>query len=188
MEPLIIFFVGKPGSGKGTQTKLLAEKTGWSIFAAGDIFRKIVAEDTPVLRKVKTEMEAGLLMPHWLAMYLYLQALFSIPENEGAIFDGFNRKVPEAELIVDSLRWLARPFSIIHLAVSDDAAQKRLAERSKVSGRVDDHAVERRFKEYYEYTEPAIEIFRIAGVLTEVNGEQSPEKIAEDILAALHIE
>ena len=188
MEPRIIFFVGKPGCGKGTQAKMLAEHTHWPIFTAGELFRQIVAEDTPVLKKIKSEMNTGLLMPHWLAMYLYVQALFSIPENTGAIFDGFNRKVPEAELIVDSLRWLARPFSIVHIAVSDSIAQERLVERSKVSGRVDDHSIEKRFEEYYEYTEPAIEIFRTAGVLIEVNGEQTPEEISTNIRSALHIE
>ena len=188
MDKPIVFFVGKPGSGKGTQVKLLAERTHWPIFSSGDLFRKIAAEDTPILKKVKSEMNAGLLMPHWLAMYLYLQALFSVPIDTGAIFDGFNRKIQEAALIVDSLRWLARPFAIIHIAVSDEVAQRRLEERSKSSGRVDDHAIERRFKEYYQHTESAIDIFRTAGVLIEINGEQSPDEIAANVRTALHIE
>src|SRR6185437_3141553 len=87
-----IFFVGKPGCGKGTQAKLLAEKTGWAVFAAGKLFRGISHENTPVGRKVKEENDAGLLQPHWFAMYLYLKSLFSIPDDASAIFDGFNRK------------------------------------------------------------------------------------------------
>ncbi len=187
METRTIFFVGKPGCGKGTQVELLSQRTGWSIFASGKLFRDIARGDTPVGRKVQVENYAGVLQPHWFAMYLYLKSLFSIPEGQSAIFDGFNRKVPEAELIVDSLKWLERPFTILHVAISDDEARKRLALRKKVSGREDDNFVEERLEEYRKYTEPAIEVFRKVGVLIEINGEQTPEKIAEDIKAVLKV-
>lgn len=182
-----IFFVGKPGCGKGTQAKLLAEHAGWPVFASGKLFREIAAEDTPVGRKVKVENDAGILQPHWFAMYLYLKSLFSIPDNRGAIFDGFNRKVPEAELIISSLTWLERPFSIVYINVSDEEVHRRLDSRKHTSGRADDHVVEERLKEYKAHTEAAIETFREAGVLIEINGEQPSEAIAHDILTALDL-
>ena len=187
METHTIFFIGKPGCGKGTQAKLLAEQTGWPIFASGKLFREISQNDTPVGRKVKTENDAGMLAPHWFAMYLYLKSLFSIAGDSGAIFDGFNRKVPEAELVIDSLRWLNRTFFIFNIQVSDEEANRRLIGRKKIEGRADDSVVDERLKEYREYTEPAIEVFRKTGTLIEINGEQSPERIAEDIRAALNI-
>lgn len=185
MDTRTIFFIGKPGCGKGTQAKLLSEKTGWKVISSGSQFRAIATEDTSVGRKVKSEMEAGLLSPHWFAMYLYLKALFSIGSDEGVIFDGFNRKVPEAELVIDSLAWLGRPFSILDIRVSDAEVQKRLAKRKDIEGRVDDSAVDERLKEYRGFTEPAIEIFRRDGTLIGINGEQTPEQIATDVNAAL---
>ena len=185
MEANTIFFIGKPGCGKGTQAKLLSGKTGWPIFASGALFREIAKADTPVGRKIKTENEAGMLAPYWFAMHLYLDSLLSISDESGAIFDGFNRKVPEAELVINSLRWLDRPFKVFNIVVSDEEIRRRLAGRKVVEGRADDMAVDERLKEYYEYTEPAIQIFREAGVLVEIQGEQSPERISEDIHAAL---
>lgn len=187
METRTIFFVGKPGCGKGTQAKMLAEATGWPVFSSGALFRALEAENTPVGRKLKRENEAGLLSPHWFAMYLYLKSLFSIGEGASAIFDGFNRKVPEAELIISSLAWLARPFSIIHVAISDEEVHQRIEGRQHVEGRADDHAVEERMKEYYEHTAPAIELFRQAGVLVEIDGSPGPETIAADIRRALDL-
>lgn len=187
MDTRTVFFIGKPGCGKGTQAKLLSEKTGWRVMSAGNEFRAIAAEDTPVGRKVKLEMDTGLLAPHWFAMYLYLKALFSIGEEEGIIFDGFNRKVPEAELVIDSLTWLDRPFTILDIRVSDEEVHRRLAIRKGVEGRIDDSVVAERLKEYVEHTEPAIYIFRKAGAFVEVNGEQTPEQIAKDINAILGI-
>src|SRR3989344_2042955 len=178
MDTRTIFFIGKPGCGKGTQAKLLSQKTGWQVMSSGNQFRSIASESTPVGMKVKSEIDVGILSPHWFAMYLYLKALFSIPENTGVIFDGFNRKVPEAELIINSLKWLNRPFTILNIKVSDEEVQKRLALRKEEESRVDDAFVEERLKEYHTYTDPAIELFRKAGVLIEINGEQTREKIA----------
>ena len=187
METHTIFFIGKPGCGKGTQAKFLSEKTGWKVLTAGDQFRSLATEDTPLGRKVKSEVDAGLLTPHWLAMYLYLQSLFSVKDGMSVIFDGFSRRVPEAELIIDSLLWLNRPFTMVHLVVSDDEVRHRLALRKDKEGRVDDNAVEERLKEYHEYTEPAILKFSEADNLIEINGEQTPEAIAVDINVALGI-
>lgn len=182
-----IFLIGKPGCGKGMQAKLLSEKTGWAVFSAGKLFREIAQEDTPVGRKVKQENDVGLLQPYWFAIYLFFKTLFSLPTDRGVIFDGFCRKVPEAELVADSLRWLDRPFSIVHLVVSDDEIRHRIMLRKELESRADDSAVDERLKEYREYTEPAIEVFRKAGMLIEINGEQTREATAEDVCKALNI-
>lgn len=183
-----IFFVGKPGCGKGTQSKLLASHTGWPMFASGKLFREIAEQDTPLGRQVKEEVNVqGLLGPPWLAMYFYLKCLFTISNEQSAIFDGFNRKVYETELIVDSLRWFQRSFSVVHINISDDEVKKRIELRRQTSGRLDDQTVEQRLEEYEKYTKDAIAIFEKAGVLIEIDGEQTPEKIAEDIRAALQL-
>lgn len=187
METRTIFFVGKPGCGKGTQAKLLSAKTGWSTISAGKQFRAIALEDTPVGHKVKSQIDSGALMPHWFAMYLYQKALFALPADASVIFDGFNRKIPEAELIVSSLEWLGRPFTVVNIVVSDEEVRRRLVIRKETDGRADDSVVGERLKEYETYTAAAIEIFRKTGNLVEVNGEQAPEKIAEEIALALSL-
>jgi len=187
MDTRTIFFIGKPGSGKGTQAKLLSQVTGWPVFGSGEEFRKIAEEHTHVGKKVKQEIDAGILSPPWFAMYLYQKALFSIDEMQSVIFDGFNRKVPEAELVVDSLQWLGRPFQIVNVVISDEEVTKRLALRKLESDRVDDHFVPERLKEYNKFTNDAIETFRKKGVLIEVDGERSREAIAKDILKVLAI-
>jgi adenylate kinase len=187
MEPRTIFFIGKPGCGKGTQAKHLSEKTGWQIISAGNQFRTIATEDTPVGRKVKSTIDSGDLAPHWFAMYLYLKSLFGVDEKKNVIFDGFNRKVPEAELAIDSLKWLNRPFEVLEIKVSDEEVLRRLTLRKDIEGRVDDNAIEERLREYHEYTEAAIELFRKTGTLIEIDGEQAPEEIAANINTALAV-
>lgn len=185
METRTIFFIGKPGCGKGTQATLLSETTGWVVRSAGDEFRRIAALDTPLGQKVKSQMDAGILEPSWFATYLYLQFLFALGPSESAIFDGFNRRAEEALITLDSLRWLDRSCTVLAITISDEEVMRRLALRKEVEGRADDSVVAQRLEEYYANTEPAIAKLREAGVLIEVNGEQTPEAIAADIRKVL---
>ena len=182
-----IFFLGKPGCGKGTQAKKLSERTHWTVLSAGTQFRKIAAEDSPVGRKIKSEIDAGILAPHWFAMYLYQKALFSVPDGQSVIFDGFNRKPEEARLVVDSLKWLGRTFSVINLVISDALVRERVEIRSHSEKRGDEQSVETRLEEYNTYTEKAIAIFREEGTLIDIDGAQDPEVVAKRVAEALSI-
>jgi adenylate kinase len=186
-QPKTIFFIGKPGCGKGTQAKLLAEKTGWTVLGSGDQFRAIAKEDTPAGHKIKEEIEQGLLAPHWFAMYIYLKSLFGVSADTNVIFDGFNRKEAEARLIVDSMTWLNRPFVVLHIAVSDEEIRRRLEGRLQHAGRIDDNHVEKRLQEYETYTTRALEIFSNMDNLIEIDGGQAPDAVSRDIEAALGV-
>lgn len=187
MKTHTIFFIGKPGCGKGTQAKLLSEKTGWKATSSGDTLREMATLNTPVGRKLKEEMAAGLLMPSWVSTYLFLREVFSLPNEVSIILDGFNRKMHEALFNKEALAWLERPFSVVYLRVSDKEVRRRLALRKEIEDRADDHSIGERLKEYYAHTEPVIEMFRKGGVLIELDGEQTTEEIAAGINAALGI-
>lgn len=187
MELNTVLFIGKPGSGKGTQTALLSEVTGWPVIASGDLFRSLIKGDDHIAAKMRTEHEQGLLAPDWFATYLFQKSILPIRPEDGVIFDGFGRKVPEARTVIDVLTWLERPFKVVHVKVSDEEIRTRLSKRAEVSGRADDHAIEKRLEEYRVFTEPCIEVFRGAGMLVEVDGEGEVERIQQDIRSALSI-
>lgn len=187
MDTRTIFFIGKPGCGKGTQAKLLSEATGWPIIVTSDALREIAKGDTSVGHKLLETMNSGELVPSWFPTYVFLKSIFSLPEDGNVIFDGFNRKVQEAELVIESLEWIGRPFSVFHLHVPDEEVHTRIELRKKIEGRADDHKIHKRLEEYYANTEATLEVFRKAGVLIEVHGVGKPEDIAAEIKAALKI-
>lgn len=187
MELNTVLFIGKPGSGKGTQAKLLSEKTGWPVVASGDLFRALIKGDDHVARRMREEHERGLLAPEWFATYFFQKSVLPIREEDGVIFDGFGRKAPEAKIVIEVLTWLSRPFKAVHIKVSDEEIMDRLKKRSVVSGRADDHAVEQRLAEYRAFTEPALQVFREAGALLEIEGEGEVASIQEAIQKALNL-
>lgn len=187
MELNTVLFIGKPGSGKGTQSRLLSEKMGWKVVSTGDLFRAMAQEDSVVGRKTGEVIDNGLLMPPWFAIYLFQRAIFNAKADEGLIFEGSGRKPSEAELIVETLTWLGRPFKAVHIKVSDEDIVARLTGRRGEVARADDHEIERRLEEYRTYTEAAIDIFRKSGHLIEVDGTPAPEVIAANVRKELGV-
>jgi adenylate kinase len=187
MEKPIIFFIGKPGSGKGTQAKLLADVTGWPVVGTSGGMRELVAEGGTVGHKIRETMDAGLLMPYWIASYIYLKILFGLKEDSNVIFDGTSRTLPEAEIVSESLVWLGRPFHIFYLHVPDEEVHTRINLRKEKEARKDDHMVHKRLEEYYASTEAAVDLYRKAGVLTEIDGHRPPEIIAAEVRTILKL-
>lgn len=187
MSARTIFFVGKPGSGKGIQADLLSKKTGWPIIGISDGLRELIARGDAVGHKIKETMDAGLLTPDWLPSYVYLKSLFALREDQSVIFDGTSRTLAQAQIVADSVKWLGRDLSVIHLQTSDEEIRNRIALRKEKEGRTDDHehAIVTRIKTYYDLTHKVIEFFRESGILMEVNGEGTPEAIAEEVRKVL---
>lgn len=188
MEPRTILFMGKPGSGKGTQATLISKLTGWPIMASGDAFRAIAKEKSAVGEKVHTEMASGLLMPDWFAMYLFQKSVFSIPADSSVIFDGFGRKLPEAQMVANVLNWLGRKFQIVYINVSDTHILNRLEKRKGIEGRADDASVAKRLEEFRTHTEPSVAFFRTLGSVIDIDGEPDIETIHKDIVAKLNLQ
>lgn len=175
-----ILFVGKPGSGKETQAELLAQKTGFSVFSTGRRFREIRKEETNLGERVRETLDKGLLLPAWLASYLFQEVILKTDPAEGLIFEGTGRALSEAELFHNVAEWLGRPYVVLNLAISDDEAVLRQVAR----GRADSDTEEKvrvRLREYEKHTAPVMNFFKKQGVLTDVDGERSIEAIHEDV-------
>jgi len=176
--------VGKPGSGKGMQTKLLSEASGFKTFSTGDKFRELQKADTPLGHKIAEIMDRGSLMPYWFAAYLFQQAVLELGEGEGIIYEGAARKAPEAELFHDVMTWLDRPYKAIYLDVHDDEVKVRLLKRAGVENRADDNeeVIKHRLKVYQEEVVPAVDVFKKYGTILDVNGDQPIPDVHAEIL------
>jgi len=183
-----IFLFGRPGSGKGTQAKLLADKLGWSVFSTGDKFKALRDEASAIGGRVRETYDAGGLIPDWFPSYLFEETMLGLSHGDGVVCEGFPRTVGQAELTNQVLTWLSRPYAVLHLDVKEEEALNRMLERAKSEDRPDSNdeaKIRARFDTYRAQTEPVLDFFRTNGKLIEINGEQSREAILEDILKAI---
>ncbi len=125
-----VILLGPPGVGKGTQGVLLAEGKGWKHMATGDILRANRREGTPLGQEAQKYMDAGDLVPDELIVAMVKDALAALPQDQGVVFDGFPRTVPQAGALDLALEELSRNVDrVVVLEAEDAVLVKRIAGR-----------------------------------------------------------
>lgn len=183
--PPVFIVTGKVGSGKGTQADLLAELTGHKIYSTGGKFRELRLQDTPLGRRVAHDYDAGRWVEPWFVAYVITDALFSLKDGEGIIFEGSVRTMPEVEQFLKVVDWLELDYRVINLGIDDDTAIKRVCDRARGDSIDDEEKTRKRLVEFEERTGPVLAVFREQGKVIDVHGEQTPEEVHAEILQAL---
>ncbi len=131
---LVIILLGPPGSGKGTQAKLLAKKFKLEYLGSGNILRQRRKKGNFTGKRLKEVMRRGELVPSFVISRLLtdkLEELKNRPRLNGFILDGWTRILVEAELIDESLDWYEwqKNVKIILINISDKESFDRLTKR-----------------------------------------------------------
>lgn len=188
MFNLVIF--GPPGSGKGTQSLKVAEKYGLKHISTGDILRNEVLTGTEMGRKVKHIMTTGDLVSDELLFHILYNIFENNKDVKGFIFDGFPRTITQAHELNRRLTIRqSEVVNVISLQVNDKAVVERLLKRAKIQGRKDDNkaTIGNRLNIYNKQTKPLLDYYDKRGVLSSIDGENSIDKVFEDICQSVDI-
>ncbi len=130
-----VILLGAPGAGKGTQAQLIMEKFGIPQISTGDMLRAAVKAGTPLGLQAKGIMEAGGLVSDDLIIALVKERILQSDCNNGFLFDGFPRTIPQAEALLDAG---VNIDHVIEIDVADEEIVARLSGRRvhEASGRV----------------------------------------------------
>lgn len=133
MIPKNFVFIGRSGSGKGTQAKLLMKKFGnLRYISTGALFRDLAKAGTATSEKIGKILKEGGLPFDDLATMLWMHEIsFKVKENEGFIMDGAPRRLVEAQNLDRFLDFLDRKESAFHILIdiSRNEAFDRLTKR-----------------------------------------------------------
>jgi len=125
-----IVLLGAPGSGKGTQAKLLIEKFKIPQISTGDILREAVARRTELGKRAKQAMDAGDLVSDHVVLGIMQDRLTRPDARGGFILDGFPRNIPQAQALDAMLARLGKPLQLALLVDVDlQILMKRLTGR-----------------------------------------------------------
>jgi len=192
---LTAVFIGRSGCGKGTQATLFKEyikreygsDVPFLYVETGQRFRDFIQQDSFSSRRSQEVMKDNELQPSFLSTWMWASVFIDkMEENQHVVIDGSPRKVTEAQTLASALRFYGRHEPIIvHLNVSREWSKERLTSR----GRYDDNdeGIEKRLDWFQKEVAPAIEWFRNDGHFKylDINGEQSIEKVHQDIIDSL---
>jgi adenylate kinase len=210
-----VIFLGPPGSGKGTQAKVLAGKYGVPHLSTGDMLREHVAQGTPLGLKAKPIMDRGDLVPDSLVLKMVAERIERPDCSRGFVFDGFPRTVAQAKYLGELLKYhgFKQPF-VLHLVIGHTLLIRRLTGRRtcsiggeiynifdrppKVEGvcdndggvliqRPDDReeVIRQRLLAYDRQTTPLVSFYRRLGCLHEIDASKSVAEVEQEIAQAV---
>ena len=188
---LNIILFGPPGSGKGTQSQLLARQFGLTHISTGDIFRDELSRETALGMEAKKFMNQGLLVPDEIVIGMLGSKLDKSLEEgaKGFIFDGFPRTIEQAKAL-DRLIELKKMEidTVLALEVDEQELINRILNRGKTSGRADDNdeaTIRRRIEVYRNETEPVAGYYDEQDKLQRIKGTGSIEEINKKLAEAI---
>jgi len=183
-----IVFLGPPGSGKGTQAKLLSERLKVPAISTGDILRAAVRDRTPLGLQAQAIMEKGELVSDDLIVALIRERVAGRDARAGFILDGFPRTLEQGRALEALLAEVGEALSAaVNFGVPESALVERMLGRSKAEGRADDRpeTIRERLRVYREKTEPLVGFYRGRGLLAEVDGVGSVDEVSARVDEAL---
>ncbi|MDC1395236.1 adenylate kinase [Bacteroidia bacterium] len=186
---LNIILFGPPGAGKGTQSTKLIEKYELTHLSTGDVFRYNMKNDTELGVLAKSFIDKGELVPDEVTNNMVKDFLARNMNEKGFIFDGYPRTIAQGEALDLTLAELDSTVSMmIALEVEEDELVKRLKERGKTSGRIDDQdesTIRNRFKVYQEETSPLAVFYSDQEKYVGVHGMGSVDEIFDRLSHAI---
>lgn len=213
VKALVLF--GPPGSGKGTQAKLLTQSLQYPHISTGDMLREHIRSGTPVGSRVREILKAGQLVPDELVNEMVEERIGRYDCAKGFILDGYPRTLSQAQILTGWLDQKNIPQSVVHLSVDEDKLVSRLTNRRQcpqcgtlynvllkppiVPGRCDiegarlilrdddkEDIIRQRFEAYKKQTRPVLDFYRHRGRFFEIEAsDAAPEEICRSISAYL---
>lgn len=210
-----IVLLGPPGVGKGTQAKILSERTELAHISSGDLFRENLKNQTELGKLAQTYMTKGELVPDDVTIAMIRDRLSRPDCKNGAILDGFPRTPAQADALETMLQEFNGHVDIVpFVAADEDVLMERLTGRwtcranghifneksnppkndqlcdfdgSELYQRDDDKAetVKHRIEVYFDQTSPLISYYRDHGKLIEIDGTRPIDQVTQDLLAAV---
>ena len=204
-----IILLGVPGSGKGTQGKLISKEYNIPQICMGDILRHIAEGGDEESHKIKEILAKGDLVPDNLTLGLIEKRIKQKDCENGYILDGFPRDLNQAK----ELKKITEIDNVLFIHLSEKEVIERITKRRICSScgkiyhltynppkngkcecgrdleqREDDNeiSVKERLKVYHEMTEPVIEFYRKEGKLSYIEGENKIKEIFREIKKVLN--
>ena len=152
----IVWVLGGPGCGKGTQCDKIVAKYGFTHLSSGDLLREEVASGSDRGKSLTAIMESGQLVPLATVLDLLAEAMIKrLGGSKGFLIDGYPREVAQGE---EFEKAIAPCKHILYFEVSDATMTQRLLKRAETSGRADDNeaTIKKRLVTFHEHSEPVI--------------------------------
>lgn len=186
----VVFFLGGPGSGKGTQSDFIVRDFGFTHLSAGDLLRaEQEREGSQYGELIKEYIKDGKIVPSEVTIGLLSNAMADKLKETGSksgrfLIDGFPRKMDQAVLFEETVC----PSALtLFLECPEDVMLQRLLKRGETSGRSDDNveSIKKRFRTFVETSMPVVDYFEGQGKVVRISSVPPREEVYEEVKKGL---
>ncbi|KAI5969503.1 URA6 [Candida margitis] len=183
----VVFVLGGPGAGKGTQCDILVKERGFTHLSAGDLLRaEQIRKGSKYGELIAKCIKEGTIVPQEVTIELLKNAIKQHYEQGQTKFlvDGFPRKMDQALTFENTI---AKSSLTIFFECPEQVMLQRLLERGKTSGRADDNieSIRKRFKTFIDTSMPVVDYFDKQGKVIKVRCDHPVPVVAKQVLEAL---
>ncbi|XP_054714430.1 adenylate kinase isoenzyme 1-like [Uloborus diversus] len=153
----VIFVIGGPGSGKGTQCEKIVQKYGFTHLSTGDLLREECNSGSERGTRLVDIMKKGQLVPNDEVLALLKEVIQkNLSNSNGFLIDGYPREAGQA---VEFENQVCKCSFLLFFDVPDEVMKTRLMERGKTSGRADDNeeTILKRLDTFHKHTQPILD-------------------------------
>mmetsp|Transcript_36858 Transcript_36858/g.86227 ORF Transcript_36858/g.86227 Transcript_36858/m.86227 type:complete len:503 (+) Transcript_36858:104-1612(+) len=189
-KPQVVFVLGGPGSGKGTQCAKLVAMYDTVHLSAGDLLREEKASASKEADLINACIQDGKIVPVEITCRLIEKAmLVNLPPRDSSapptvfLIDGFPRNLDNLQGWTKVLRERVDVRFVLFFNCSEPVMRERLLERGKTSGRTDDNvaSIKKRFVTFEQETMPVVRDFKERGLVRSVDAHKDVESVFVDV-------
>jgi UMP-CMP kinase family protein len=180
----VVYVLGGPGSGKGTQCANLVKEFGFDHISTGDILRQEAKNDNnPQKETIANFLAEGKMCSSEMLVQMVKENFKNRPKNARILLDGFPRNQDNIDAWEKVIKNDVDVSFLLFFECSEETMGKRLIKRGETSGRSDDNAesIKKRFKEFKEGTQPIIDKFIKEKRAVTVDANREVNVIFEDL-------
>ena len=179
--PTIVFVLGGPGSGKGTQCANIVKEFGYVHLSAGDLLRAEVVRGSEHGVMIDNYIREGKIVPIAVTLNLLRTAMHS-SHSSRFLVDGFPRAMDQA---LDFERQVGEGSFVLYFDCPEETMRARLLDRGKTSGRADDNeaSIVKRFRTFVTDSMPVINHYAALGKVRTVDATPSPQAVYQAVRA-----
>lgn len=183
----VLFVLGGPGAGKGTQCEKIVKDYGYVHLSAGDLLRQ--ERNRPGSEfgeEIQTHIKNGTIVPVEITCSLLRRAM-EASDKDTFLIDGFPRNKDNLDGWNREMNEVSTVKMVLFFNCSEEVCVQRCLSRGQTSGRVDDNidSLKKRIQTYSTSTMPIIDHYRNLNLVQEINGEKSTDEVFEEVKQAL---
>lgn len=183
-KPKVLFVLGGPGAGKGTQCNNLVQNYGYVHLSAGDLLRAERNSGSKDGDMINECIKNGKIVAAEVTVRLLEKAMIN---NKGGsqkfLIDGFPRNESNLQGWVGHMNGKADVEGVLFFDCPEEVCVKRILERAKTSGRVDDNeeSIRKRFNTYYQETMPVIKYYEKINLVKKINAVPDVDEVYQSV-------